>query len=177
MTSQTREAIKEKLDETDRLVQEYKEHAVKFWRGHKWIRRFLFLEIISEFGLLLAYGHNCDSCGDSGSGWVYELEIGILFMLGVTFLWDFFSNYTRKAEIFDIGNMECRLVKVDLNALLDEIENLRDDEVLRKRVELERRVNEVTKWVQDKTAYISKFNLQAKPSPPPPSASPKNDKK
>ena len=58
MTSQTRKAVEEQLHKTEQLVQEYKEHAVKFWRGHKWIRRFLFLEIISEFGLLLAYGHN-----------------------------------------------------------------------------------------------------------------------
>ena len=100
---------------------------------------------------------NENGCGD-GSGdnillICYILEtfgLVVFIILAGTIFWGFVYDHTRKAEIFEIGNMECRLVKVDLRALFDEIENLRDDEVLRKHGELERKVNEVAKWVQAK---------------------------
>ena len=156
-TSQTQKEVTQTLRGTKCLVWCYKKRAEKYWRRHKGIRIVLFLEVISEFGLLLV-GQNCDSCGDSGSYWVYGFEIGILVTLGLTILWDFFSNYARKAEIFDIANMEYRVVKVELKALLDEIKNCKDDddEVLRrKHGELTRKVTEVTKW-----AEITKFRLR-----------------
>ena len=111
------------------------------------IRTALFSEVISEFVLLLVF----QNANKSYDVLKYELEIGILVVLGATLLWDFFFNYTRKAEVFDIANMEYRLVKVKLEALLDEIENLSDDEVQRKHGELARKVTEVTKWVKEAT--------------------------
>ena len=109
-TPQTQKEVKQTLRDTMWWVRYYKKRAVKCWRWHRVIRIVLFLEVISEFGLLMAYGHNRDSCGDLCSDWVYRFEIIILVMLGVTLLWDFLSDYTRKAEVFDSANMECRLV-------------------------------------------------------------------
>ena len=80
-------------------------------------------------------------------------------MLGVTFLWDFFSNYTRKAEIHDIISMQYGLVKFELKALLDGIKNLSDDEVRRKCGELARRETAVTEWAKEAKIEIAKFNL------------------
>ena len=161
MTSQTRNIVKKTYRDTAWWVRCYKKLAEKQWFWHRLIRVILLSEIIIEFGTLgggyfiIAKNSRGDSSGDNILLIGYILEtfgLVVFIILAGTIFWGFVYNHTRKAEIFEIGNMECRLVKGELKALFDEIENLSDDEVLRKRGELARRVTEVTKWVQANTA-------------------------
>lgn len=133
VSSQTRKEVKQTLRDTKWWIQYYKKRAGKCWKRHKVIRGLLFSEVTLELVALVVFGNQL---ADASDAWKYGIEIGILVLLGITLLWDYFSNYTRKAEVFDIANMECRLVKVKLNALWDEMENFGDDEVRRKHWEL-----------------------------------------
>ena len=150
-TPQTQEEVKQTLHRTKWWVWYYKKRAGMCWQGHKVIRLFLFSEVIFEFIVLLVLQNKPNHNGDKINLWIYGLEIGILVMLVATLLCDFISKYTRKAEVFDIANMECRLVKVQLKALLDKIKKPSDDEIRRKHRELARKVTEVTKWVKEAT--------------------------
>ena len=156
MTSQTRNIVKKTYHDTAWRVGYYKKRAKEQWRWHRRIRGCLLLDIIDVGVLegLIAAEHYYYTC-DSGSVCRTLEAVGfvVFIILTLILLLDFFLfDHTRKAEIFEIGNMECRLVKVELKELLDEIENLRGDEVLRKHGELARRVTEVTKWVEANTA-------------------------
>ena len=138
--------------------------AKEQWRWHRRIRIFLIFDIIDVGALegLIAGEHSSYYYYTCDSGSVcHTLEavgfVVFIILTGIVF-YGFVSNYTRKAEIFEIANMEYRVVKVELKALLDEIKNCKDDddEVLRrKHGELTRKVTEVTKW-----AEITKFRLR-----------------
>ena len=157
MTSQTRNIVKKTYHDTAWWVGRYKKLAKEQWRWHRRIRIFLIFDIIDVGALegLIAGEHSSYYYYTCDSGSVcHTLEavgfVVFIILTGIVF-YGFVSNYTRKAEIFEIANMECRLMKVELKALLDEIENLRDDEIRRKHGELERKVTEVTKWEKEAT--------------------------
>ena len=188
MTSQTREAIKEKLDETDRLSQDYQKRAGEYWKKQKFINLSLLSGIIFEVVLVFTapivdlepkYLLDMIEKGDDLKLLLIVSEFIIAVFLGFTTYRNFVSGYIRKMEIHDFISMQYGLVAVELKALSDD-ENLSDDEVQRKLGELARRVTVITQWVKNNTGekqHRGSSNLQAKPSPPPPSASPKNDKK
>ena len=167
MTSQTRKAIKEKLDETERLSQDYKRRAGEYWREQRFINLILRSGIIFEVVVVFT-AHIVDLNVDLKPKYLLDMiekgdelklllivfEFIIVVFLGFTTYWNFVSGYIRKAEIRDSISMQYGLVAAELKALLHDIENLSDDdEVQRKLGELARRETAVTEWAEEATMW------------------------
>ena len=150
MTSQTREAIKEKLDETDRLSQDYQKRATVTRCWHRCISVFLVLDVIVEvIGEL--FFELFPEFADRIEKEIFRIIMIDIFGLAVAV--DLLGNFTSKVETLNVANMKCSIVKIKLAALSDD-ENLSDDEVQRKLGELARRVAVIDQWVKNNTAWF-----------------------
>ena len=77
------------------------------------------------------------------------VQLIILVIFLGTVVWDFRSGYTRRTEIHDAISTQYGLVRVELKALWDDIENHSDDEVRLKCEELARREAVITEWAKE----------------------------
>ena len=137
VTPQTRNAVWQELLDTARLVRYYEALSDRYRRYHWAVRFVLLLSASSGIVALL------DLLPESMRQPVQLTAGGFI---ALTVVWDFVSDYARKAAVLHAISMECSLVEVELKALWGELEHRSDDEVRRNNTQLARKMTEVTGW-------------------------------
>ena len=152
VTPQTRNAVWQELLDTARLVRYYEALSDRY-RHYHWAVRFVLL-LSASSGIVALLDLLPDSVRQP-----VQLTAGGLIAL--TVVWDFVSDYARKAAVLHAISMECSIVEVELKALWGELEHRSDDEVRQKNTQLARRMTDVTGWAgQADVREDSKLNQE-----------------
>ena len=133
VSDQTRNTIWQGLLDMARLVRYYESLADRHRRKHFWIRVVLLAAAASGIAALLDLFPE-----------VVQIVAGGLVALCV--VWDFVSDYAKKAAILHAISIECSALEVEWQDLWGDLENIDDTEARQRNTRLSRRLNEVTGW-------------------------------
>ena len=136
-TNQTRNAVWQELLDAARLVRYYEALSDRYRRNHWAVRLVLLLAASSEIVALLAL---------LPENMRQSVQLVAGGFIALTVIWDFVSDYARKAAVLHAIGMECSAVEIELKSLWSEIGSISDNEAQRRNTQLMRRISDATGW-------------------------------